>query len=81
MERMAILCDEIVDAADLPITPAGPERPTMLRDIERQVILDTLAANSGNRTRTAEHLGISLRTLQYRLRDYGITGGTGEQTE
>jgi DNA-binding NtrC family response regulator len=29
-------------------------------------------ANGNNRTRTAQQLGISLRTLQYRLKDYGI---------
>jgi transcriptional regulator with PAS, ATPase and Fis domain len=74
MERMAILCEEVIEAADLPIAPTGTERPTMLRDVERQVILDTLAANAGNRSRTAAQLGISVRTLQYRLKDYGITG-------
>jgi DNA-binding NtrC family response regulator len=74
MERMAILCTETVEADDLPITATGPARPTLFKDIERQAILDALAANSGNRTRTARQLGISLRTLQYRLKEYGITG-------
>jgi two-component system response regulator FlrC len=73
MERMAILCDEVVEADDLPITPAGPVRPVLFKDIERQAIEDALRANDGNRTRTAKQLGISLRTLQYRLRDYGIS--------
>jgi DNA-binding NtrC family response regulator len=75
MERMAILCEETVEADDLPITATGPARPTLFKDIERQAILDALAANEGNRTRTARQLGISLRTLQYRLKEYGITGG------
>ncbi len=75
MERMAILCDDIVEADDLPITASGPSRPVLFKEIERQAILDALQVNGGNRTRTAEQLGISLRTLQYRLKDYGIAQG------
>jgi DNA-binding NtrC family response regulator len=75
MERMAILCEETVEAEDLPIVPDTPARPTSIKEIERQAILDALAANQGNRTRAARQLGISLRTLQYRLKEYGITGG------
>ena len=73
MERVAILCDQTVGAEDLPVTAAGPVRPVLFKDIERQAILDALAANGGNRTRTAQQLGISLRMLQYRLKDYGIS--------
>ncbi len=75
MERMAILCDDIIEADDLPITESGPARPVLFKEIERQVILDALQANNGNRTRTAQQLGISLRTLQYRLKDYSISPG------
>jgi DNA-binding NtrC family response regulator len=28
--------------------------------------------NNGNRTRAAEQLGMSVRTLQYRLKEYGL---------
>jgi DNA-binding NtrC family response regulator len=73
MERMAILCDDTVEADDLPITAAGPVRPVLFRDIEKQAILDALKANGGNRSRTAQQLGISLRTLQYRLKEYGVS--------
>jgi len=73
MERMAILCEEVVEADDLPITMSGPTRPVLFKEIERQAIMDALAANDGNRTKTAQQLGISLRTLQYRLKEYGIT--------
>jgi DNA-binding NtrC family response regulator len=41
-----------------------------LADIERKVILKTLSQLNGNRTRTSESLGISIRTLRNRLRDY-----------
>ena len=73
MERMAILCDETIEPDDLPVTGSGPARPVLFKDIERQAIVDALDANDGNRTRTAKQLGISLRTLQYRLKDYRIT--------
>jgi DNA-binding NtrC family response regulator len=36
------------------------------------MILKTLEECSGNRTRTAETLGISRRTLQLKLKEYGI---------
>jgi DNA-binding NtrC family response regulator len=75
MERMAILCDGVVEPEDLPITAEGVARPVLFRDIEKRAILDALEANGGNRTRTAKQLGISLRTLQYRLKEYGITQG------
>ena len=72
MERVGILCDEIIEADDLPITSTGPTRPVLFKDIERRSIEDALRENQGNRTRTARQLGISLRTLQYRLKDYNI---------
>jgi two-component system response regulator HydG len=73
MERMAILCDDVVESSDLPITASGASRPVLFKDIERQAIEDALRANDGNRTKAAQQLGISLRTLQYRLKEYGIT--------
>lgn len=73
MERMAILCEDAIEPDDLLITPSGPTRPVLFKDIERRAIEDALEANLGNRTRTAQQLGISLRTLQYRLREYGLT--------
>lgn len=41
-------------------------------DAERKLILKTLKAQDGNRTRTAEILGISTRTLRNKLHEYGI---------
>ena len=73
MERMAILCDDVVEPSDLPITASGATRPVLFKDIERQAIEDALRANDGSRTKAAQQLGISLRTLQYRLKEYGIT--------
>jgi DNA-binding NtrC family response regulator len=72
MERVAILCEGTVEPDDLPVSASGAARPVLFKDIERQAIEDALRENDGNRTRAAKQLGISLRTLQYRLKDYGI---------
>lgn len=74
MGRAAILCQDSVHAGDLPVRVQGAARPAGLKDIKRTAILDALAAHRGNRTRAARQLGISLRTLQYRLKEYGVTG-------
>jgi transcriptional regulator with PAS, ATPase and Fis domain len=44
-----------------------------LKAVEEAFILDTLAWQNGNRTKTAKILGISIRTLQNRLKDYKIS--------
>jgi transcriptional regulator with PAS, ATPase and Fis domain len=67
---MAILCGDEVTAPDLPISPADPRRPLRWKEIERQAIQEALDRNAGNRTHAARQLGISLRTLQYRLKEY-----------
>jgi Nif-specific regulatory protein len=41
-----------------------------LADFERHIIETTLQEMGGNRTRTAERLGVSLRWLQYRLKEW-----------
>jgi DNA-binding NtrC family response regulator len=45
---------------------------TAMDDIEREVILRTLAANAGNKTATAEILGISRRSIYNKLALYGV---------
>jgi transcriptional regulator with PAS, ATPase and Fis domain len=44
-----------------------------LREMERWLIVETLAQLRGNRTRAAERLGIGLRTLRNKIRDHEIT--------
>ena len=51
--------------------PAG-KLETLLSDFERRVILQTLQKNAGNRTRTAQQLGISIRSLYYKMEKYHI---------
>ncbi|GBD40852.1 Transcriptional regulatory protein ZraR [bacterium HR39] len=53
---------------------AAPLACRPLADIEREVILETLRRTDGNRTRAAELLGISIRTLRNRLRQYAQEG-------
>jgi two-component system, NtrC family, response regulator AtoC len=72
MERMAILCEQRVAASDLAMLHAEECRPLLWRDIERQAIEEALRMNRGNRTLAAQQLGISLRTLQYRLKEYQL---------
>jgi DNA-binding NtrC family response regulator len=45
-----------------------------LERLERSAILQTLEQHGGNRTRAAEALGISVRTLQRRLKEWGVEG-------
>lgn len=43
-----------------------------LEEIEKQAILQTLNDEGGNRTRAAEKLGISRRTLHRKISEYGV---------
>jgi DNA-binding NtrC family response regulator len=45
-----------------------------VEEVERELILETLAHCLGNRTRAAEILGISIRTLRNKLQDYRAAG-------
>ena len=84
MERAVILCNESIigmkhlffEDEDLlspppPIVDVGAKT---LRDVEKAVILRTLSEHDNNRTRTAEMLGISIRTLRNKLREYREEG-------
>jgi DNA-binding NtrC family response regulator len=54
---------------------AGPDLPsagTSMREMERQLLERTLESTGGNRTRAAMMLGISLRTIRNKIREYGL---------
>jgi DNA-binding NtrC family response regulator len=51
---------------------AGLKPGVSLRDLERKLLQVTLEATDGNRTRAAEMLGVSLRTVRNKIRDYGL---------
>ena len=50
-------------------------------EAERQLILKTLQATNNNKTRAAEILGISLKTLHNKLKEYGRATDTVMATE
>src|SRR5712675_1616665 len=56
---------------------------TTVEEAERQLILKTLASTSNNKTRAAEILGISLKTLHNKLKEYGAATAevAGEKEE
>ena len=57
---------------DSPIQPARPQQPAngSLWEMERELIFKTLARVKDNRTHAAKELGISIRTLRNKLREY-----------
>jgi DNA-binding NtrC family response regulator len=84
MERAALLCrGEMVLPEHLPArlvasaaqTPQSASHDTeKLEDIERQTIMRALKEHDYNRTETAKALGISRRTLVYRLQHFRALG-------
>ena len=51
----------------MPQPAVTPEPGVRLKELERETILRTLAQFGGNRTRASAELGISVRTLRYKL--------------
>jgi DNA-binding NtrC family response regulator len=88
IERAVIACPgELIDSTCLTLSPMpGPTIPegptdavtlalgTPLRDGEREVILRTLASVNNNKTRAADILGISQKTLHNKLQRYKQSG-------
>jgi two-component system response regulator AtoC len=74
LERACILSGAgPIEAADLDLgRAASGGEPATLREIERRSIMSCLQRWEGNRTRAARELGISRRSLQYKLRSYGV---------
>ncbi len=52
--------------------PEALAREGDLRAVERRAIEIALSKTGGNRRQAAEQLGISLRALQYKIKEYGI---------
>jgi DNA-binding NtrC family response regulator len=55
-----------------PVSFSAPAAGTPIRQVERLHLESTLALTDGNRTHAAEMLGISLRTLRNKIREYGL---------
>ncbi len=54
---------------------------TTVDAVERELILQTLAATSQNKTRAADLLGISLKTLHNKLKEYEAGRNAASQPE
>jgi DNA-binding NtrC family response regulator len=88
VERAVVLCDEErideqhLPTASAPVARGGPRIPgSTMAEIERFAILSTLEAVSGSTSRAAEMLDISVRTIQYRLHEYGVAKERDKATE
>jgi DNA-binding NtrC family response regulator len=88
LERAVIVCDGgVVETRHLPpgfgqVTPRPPVQEanavrlgvgTTVGEAEKLLILKTLEATNNNKTRAAEILGISLKTLHNKLKEYGAS--------
>jgi DNA-binding NtrC family response regulator len=90
LERAAIMCEkDLITRACLPgefgrTAAKGPSDLSSIKfpvgttvdAMERELILQTLGATGNNKTRASELLGISLKTLHNKLKEYG-----GERAE
>jgi two-component system response regulator HydG len=68
-----LLEPDAFDFEGVPCSSDGIRIPgSTMAEIEKHVILQTFEATDGSTARTAELLDVSLRTIQYRLAEYGI---------
>ena len=79
--RFAALCPPEAVSASIPLPAAMPAvtavaaasgrgRPESLRELEMRAILEGLERNKGSKAKTAEELGISLKTLYNKLHQH-----------
>ena len=78
LHRAALLGNDEIDCTDLQwinvntpteIAMSSPLPQITVHELEQRLILQTLRRFNGNRTHTAKALGISLRTLRYKLKE------------
>ena len=62
----------------MPLGDQGPDSKS-IREMERDIILKALEAHNGNRTHTAKSLGMSLRTLRHKIKQYRDAGVAVEE--
>jgi len=80
IERAHILADDTISIDHLIIDTLASAEPASdiptdmpLDEVEKSVILKTLEEKGGNKTETAEQLGISVKTLYNKLEKYGAS--------
>jgi len=77
IERAIILTHtNLITLRELEIVPTHPATVRLpsgtLDDIQKHAILEALNRWEGNRTRAAEELGINRRTIQKKIKEYGL---------
>ncbi len=78
LERAFIVCENtMIDEGDVIFESSHHQSEkkdlkSLLNEYEKNLLIQALAKNNGNRTKTAEALDISLRNLQYKLSKYNI---------
>ncbi|BDV41155.1 sigma-54-dependent Fis family transcriptional regulator [Geotalea uraniireducens] len=78
IERAVILARDLIRCANLPDELLRhPEKESadskeVLKSVEREIIVKALRKHGGNRRLVAAELGISRRTLQYRLKEFDL---------
>jgi DNA-binding NtrC family response regulator len=84
IERAALLATGgVITAADVQIDEEPIAEPSTtgslagltVHEVERRLIMETLRRTNNNRSRAAEMLGISVRTLRNKLAEYRTGGG------
>ena len=73
-EPADLLLEKLLDVATT--DPIQPTAGGSFRAMEKQLIIETLAKVGGNRMKAAEVLGVSVRTIRNKLRDYREDGKT-----
>ena len=84
LERAMVLSNGLeITPDDLLIPKAKDEdkRRKTLKEMEKDIVLSTLEEESGNKTRTAEVLGVSLRWLHYKLNEWNDNGKKTENSD
>lgn len=89
VERMVVLArGKVLDVSDIPAQVRNHNRDGEISvdaemtvdEMEKRMVIQALEKTGGNRTKAAEKLGISRRTLHRKLNQYGLgkTGGDDE---
>jgi two-component system response regulator AtoC len=76
IERAVILANtKTITLRDLGLISSVPKvtvKSGTLEEVQKQAILEALRRWDGNRTRAAEELGINRRTIQKKIKEYGL---------
>lgn len=79
MPNFAAAPAQVVTPVETVAVAIAGGNPSNIKDLEKQHILDTLAKVGGSRKKAVELLGISERTLRYKLAQYREEGDLGPE--